>query len=413
MINIIILSLLCVISALLGVRTRPLFLFNVWWTFWVSISLINILNFYVVSDLIYFLITFSVIVFNLFYIFSSTLKIAIFRSSYGNGYGIIKRIGLLYGFIYVSITSYLIIKSLFLINFDLSQYWQVRFFYFGIPLPGEDISVSMFPSPLFAWCYQVCSSLVLFFFLVFLSKYDVRCIVYMLFCVTLFCILTSGRDIIIYLFVYLVYSFKTSSMARNYMPILLLCIVVLLISIYRSNGLLMVFYAAISYFTGSIVYLDTMISTSQSHVFYFGEVVFSQVFTIFYKVFELASGVEAVPPFLKIGHELMEFSQISDNSPFYNYYNALPTWYYFFFRDFSYFGFIFYPAIIGLLIGVVYKSLSCSVREHAVIMSYIEVCLMWSIFKPMIFEPSSIIVILMYFIYLGKYVVRTNSNYSV
>lgn len=414
MINVSILILLCVISAFFGIRRRPLFLFNLWWSFWVVISKLNILNFFTVSESTYSLISSSLVIFNLFFILSASLSIVPFKFSVGGGYSQLKHVGLALSIGHFIITLILFAHLLGLIDFDFSKYWKARYFYYNIPLPGSGEGISLFPSSLFAGLYQIYSSILMLFFLIFLSKNYQKGIFFILVCISMFCILTTGRDIIIYLFVLLIFSYKTNALLKNYKLILFLIIILSVISLYRSDGALMVIYAAISYFTGSIVYLDILLQGYQEPLtgYYLGEVVASQLAPSVYKFFGIISGQSSISPFLSIGKELMEYTQVSDDSPFYNYYNALPTWYYFFFRDFGYFGSYIYLAIIGAILGVMYNMLSSRLYEHVVLMSFIEVCLLWSIFKPMLFEFGTIITIVLYFVYLGKYV-RTNSNYSL
>ncbi|WP_429070828.1 O-antigen polymerase [Aeromonas veronii] len=387
-------------------RVKPLFIFNLWWLLWVSMSQLNLMNFYEVIDEIYAHISISIFVFNAMYVVVSVFLCKIKINLLGGGenklWVFCKQKSLIFLFSYIALTMLLIIRMIALIDADLSQYWKARFIYFSIPIGSESQIISLFPSAMLATLYQSLSFFIIVFFMIGLAENNKKIIFTSLIAIMSLSILTTGREIIIFFVLYVIFSFKTKAIYKNLKTIFFVAVFILGVSIFRGSvGTLM--YAFMSYFTGSIAYLNVLLhSNIDNNNLYYGQVILSQVFSFIYNIYGLFTQGELVKPFSVIGNNLMEFQRISDSSKFYDYYNAIPTWYYFFYSDFGIWGFYIYPILIALLFGVLYRFLSIHIKAHCVLAAFLETCLLWSIFKPMLFEPSVIMVILFFILILGS-----------
>ncbi|WP_246047055.1 O-antigen polymerase [Colwellia ponticola] len=393
-------------------RKNPLFLYNLWWFLWLLLGYINILNLYVVSLSVYLYITLSIVVMNFTYLTMASSKVRITKLGNLRSPKKLRLCARIFLYAFLVITILLIIRMMFLIGFDLGDYWKARFYYFGLEVPGSGVVISLFPSSIFAGLYHILTSGLLFCFILALGLKHKALLYFTFFNVLIWCVLTTGRDLIFFLLIYMIFAFKDRTLSKNKNVIILVAFSIVLISLFRSDGIEMVFYALISYFTGSIVYFDQLLLSGEPDTFQFGAVTFSQVMPFVYHILGVIIEDAGSRPFIELGGVLSEFVRISDGSPFFDYFNALPTWFFFFYVDFGFWGVVVYPSIIAVLLATLYNSFDSNISEHLALMSFVEASLLWSIFKPQLLDPQYLTIIFI-FIFIMVKNERSNSNNSI
>tara|TARA_B110000196_G_scaffold319212_1_gene336572 strand:- start:10248 stop:11486 length:1239 start_codon:yes stop_codon:yes gene_type:complete len=372
----------------IGFKKNPFLIFNVWWLIWITLSYLNITNFYVVSDATYIWVTLSVLVVNIIAVFFKDYKLKPFSgitTSYLKFSGVVEVV-YLFSLIFFAIKMYFLMAG-------GENYWKVRFYFYGLELDGE--VVNFFSTPLVAHLFYLLKAFSVVNFIVGMSLFNSgkgRFLFFLpIFNIILFCLIAAGRDVIFYMVIIFIFSLKSGRFLYYSKYYSLIGVFVLYMTTLR-GGLDTAFYALISYFTGPIIYMDLLIRDVGQ--FYNGTVVLSLLFSPLIYFSNLITGAEVPNSYTVVGQELMESVQISDFSPFYDYFNALPTWYYFFYRDFGYAGFLIYPIILSIVVMLFYSKLSIFKNEHLALMSYIEACLLWSIFRPEVLGFYNILIIL-------------------
>lgn len=212
-------------------RVKPLFIFNLWWLLWVSMSQLNLMNFYEVIDEIYAHISISIFVFNAMYVVVSVFLCKIKINLLGGGenklWVFCKQKSLIFLFSYIALTMLLIIRMIALIDADLSQYWKARFIYFSIPIGSESQIISLFPSAMLATLYQSLSFFIIVFFMIGLAENNKKIIFTSLIAIMSLSILTTGREIIIFFVLYVIFSFKTKAIYKNLKTIFFVAVFIL------------------------------------------------------------------------------------------------------------------------------------------------------------------------------------------
>lgn len=387
-----------------GFKKNPFLIFNVWWFIWLSLSFLNIVNYYDVSDIIYFWITLSILAINIIPFLFNGYKL----KKLGNIKSRYIKYSILCEILYLLIIIYYLFKMLSLMG-GFENYWKVRFYFYGLELDGK--ITNLFDAPLVAHMFFLLKSLSVVNYIIGLALLNDRKGRVLFFLpllnIALFCLLAAGRDIIFYMVIMLIFSLKSGRFIYYAKYYSLIVFFVLYMTTLR-GGLDTAFYAFISYFTGPIIYMDLLIKGADQ--FYYGNVILSQIFSPFIYILNPILGGENA--FTIVGQELMGFVQISEDSHFYDYFNALPTWMYFFYRDFGYAGFIIYPMLISSIVMLIYSKLNVLKSEHLALMSFLEACLLWSIFKPEILGFYNILTILLIILYLkgGGNAARSFSN---
>lgn len=395
-ISLLILAIIGINSSFFHWRSNPTVLYTFWWVFWLVLSYLNLINLYEVSEYLYLLIILSIGLSNVSFLLSFGSKLKLLNLKELRNKKELNKYLIIYSKLFVVATLLLIIRMLFIIDFDITEYWKARYYYFGIPLPGSDTTsvISLFPSSILAGLYHISTSVLMFCFIVSLAFDSKKLFHWVLFAVLSWCILSTGRDIILYVLAYIIFLLKNNEVMKNKISLIFLVTIIVLLSLFRNDGLQLVLYGFISYFTGAIVYLDQLILADSNNVMGNGGIILSQIFPIFYHLANAFEGTVNNRPYLELGISLTEFVRISDASLFYNYYNAIPTWFYFFYKDFGYLGIVLIPCGIFFLLGLLYKCLSTDLIEHKALMSYIEACLLWSIFKPQLLDPQFLFVLI-------------------
>lgn len=375
-----------------GYRNNLLLIFNFSWCSWLFLSIINLQNFYIVSLNTYMHICLAIVLMNMFYFCIKKIRLINFGLiDYSNKFRFNRIIEIIYFFILL----YYVIKMFKLIG-GLENYWLVRSYFFGIEVNGEIIR--LFEQPIFAHMLYFMKAFSMLNFLLGLAL-SKKCLNFLFIMsiinIMLYCVLTSGRDIIFYAIVYFSFYIRHGELIYFKRISFLIFAFIILITSYRQNDMYLIIDAFISYFTGSIVYLDILINNNIDYYFY-GGIFLTSLLPLFSLLYSDKS------PIMLLGSELTEFVQIANGSTFYDYYNALPTWFYFFYRDFGMIGWYVLPMIIVLVYSIIFRGLNFKNREHASLMSMIDAILFFSIFKNDINSFNYIVVVFMYLFILSR-----------
>lgn len=388
--------LLSVINFFYPSKKRFIVFFNLWWGFWLLISSLNIVDFYQVSVNLYFYIVAGIVCINIGYFLSISLGLQVKRRVVLPPYNLF----LLFELLYFSILSYLFFRLISIVDI-YNNYWMVRFYFFGLELDGEP--VSLFSSPVYANVFFIIRSFGFVSFIVSLPFFFVygkkTLLMLSILNMSIYCLVSGGRDIIYYIVVFCFYVFYSGFYKRSFIYIVGMIVFVLFMSYLRQGGLDKTVYAFISYFTGSIVFFD--IHVSNTDAFSYGGLILSTVFSPFFSILNLPNES------LVVGADLMHFAMISDDSPYYNFYNAHPTMFFYFYKDFGYFISIPFILFFGFILGLVVSSLDHKNSFNLSVLSYISFAAIWGIFRIELLVFNSLFILFFSLLFIGYFKVRS------
>lgn len=327
-----------------------------------------------IDDSTYVYVSLGVLSVNLGFFISKGVSFSSF-SSFGLNDLPPYRLFLFFEFIYLCFLVFLFYRLNALVDI-WSEYWRVRFYFFGLELDGVNVSIlknSIFANIFFLFKYFSFVSFLVslpFFFL-----YNRRLLFYIsLINIFLYCIVSGGRDVIAYLIVFVFFAFYSKIYTRSAFYIFLAFAFVMLMTYLRQGGFEKTLYALFSYFTGSLVFFDHHIQNVDSYSY--GSLIVSTMFSLLVSIFGLHNESVAV------GTDLMMFVQISDESQYYNFYNALPTMFYYIYKDFGYFPSLLFMVYFGFFLGLIVHRLKLNNYFHVSVLSFVMYTLLWTIFRP-------------------------------
>ncbi|EJG1657033.1 oligosaccharide repeat unit polymerase [Vibrio parahaemolyticus] len=379
---------------LFGAKRNFLFVYNIWWIVWTVFSMLNFANLYVVESNTYFNFFVIFLTTNLVYVFIFRPKITKLNSIGLNYRTYVK----LYLMLYILITLVFLLKMYTLLDGSAMNYWKARSIFWSVPINGE--ITPLFPSPLVGTLYHILSYMLQFAFLyslyVFLLNGNKSCLLLSLFAIALYCVLSSGRNMLIMNFILiLLYAFKSGNFKRIKNVLFVSFAMIFTLTIIRNGGIEVFFQSIISYFTGPFIYYQLMSETISS--FSYGNVFLSQYLAPVYKYLSVFN-INIPQDYIELTTQLQEHVRISDNNPYYNYYNALPSWLLFSYKDFGFFGVFIYPIMFFMLYSWFINKINYNNVDALLMVTYLEVTLLWSLFKPVFFDVSLFFVLITYYI---------------
>ena len=371
------------------------FSFNVWWLIWLMCSFLNIGKFFKVEGIIYIYILSGIIFFNVPFIISKNKKYKVL-------YGKVKKVKFFYltEGIYFLINMYYLFKLSTLINI-FSEYSLTRTTFFGIREDG----IKLFSSAIFVFIYNFFRSMSIVAFLISLSKVFQKKRRGLFFLSTLnlilFCTISAGRDYIMYILIIGIYAFKIGFLKKSLKHIIFLTIPTLLITFLREGSLKKVFLIIVTYFNGSIVFFNEVYKNTIDK-FYYGELFFYFIILPFRYVLYILGLSDNKGAMVEVGEKLMKFIQISSENIYSLEYNALPTAFYMFYRDFRYFGIIIFSLLLGWLGVFLKRKTEDRNPEHIVLIAYFEYMMLMTIFNNKFMDIFSLFPIGVYIFLLSK-----------
>ena len=371
------------------------FSFNVWWLIWLMCSFLNIGKVFKVEGIIYIYILSGIIFFNVPFIISKNKKYKVL-------YGKVKKVKFFYltEGIYFLINMYYLFKLSTLINI-FSEYSLTRTTFFGIREDG----IKLFSSAIFVFIYNFFRSMSIVAFLISLSKVFQKKRRGLFFLSTLnlilFCTISAGRDYIMYILIIGIYAFKIGFLKKSLKHIIFLTIPTLLITFLREGSLKKVFLIIVTYFNGSIVFFNEVYKNTIDK-FYYGELFFSFIILPFRYVLYILGLSDNKGAMVEVGEKLMKFIQISSENIYSLEYNALPTAFYMFYRDFRYFGIIIFSLLLGWLGVFLKRKTEDRNPEHIVLIAYFEYMMLMTIFNNKFMDIFSLFPIGVYIFLLSK-----------
>lgn len=376
-----------------------IFLFNLWWLVILLISYLNLGEFYPINKEVYLMILVGIM--------TITLTIKILGKGYNKNQKYIKnlKINFLIELIYLLVNIYFFIKLNFLINiFD--NYGRVRLVFFNI----DDFGVRLFSHGIVTYSYNFLKALSFFnFLLVFpLSSNGIKKKFFYINVINiiLFCIISGGRDILVYIFVLAIYSFKIRELKKNFKYIITFSMVILIITYLREGSLIKLYWIIITYFTGSIAYFSELLKQNSTN-YYYGKLFFSSLFLPIRFFKEIILGINYIDPLTEVSQKMMIFTQISVSNPYSKVYNALPTMFYWFYIDLGKVGIVLFSFIIGFIGVLLRRKLCLKNKQNLMIISYYEFLLIFSIFSNKFMDIFLILPLCLYYVYRlikkGKY----------
>lgn len=378
------------------IEKNYVFIFNIWWIFWLIISYLNIGEFYPRALKTYIYIYSGLIMLNLSMYYIPNAKKKLDKELNNMKLKILISIEI----IFLLINVYYLVRMMYLAK-SFANYWMVRFIFFGIEFGG--ITSKLFLNSLEVHIYNLLRCLSLTSFLIGLSlleKKQKKLFFLSLINVSLYCLLSGGRDFISYLIIIGIFSFKAKKIKKNLKIISVLILSTLLMTFLREASIKKVFMSIVTYYSGAIAYFDNLLK-HENYKFYNGELLFSGIiaplkFILRYIGLEISgSGLS------EVGVELMKFVQLSDTNSFFKLYNALATSFYWQYKDFGYAGIVIINFLLGIFYRVFYKKLDENNLNHIIIMSYLEYLLIQTIFSFKYIDLFSVLPLIIY-IYMLK-----------
>lgn len=371
------------------------FSFDVWWLIWLMCSFLNIGKFFKVEKIIYIYILSGVICFNIPFIFSSNKKYRVL-------YGRLRKVNYFYltESLFLLINIYYLFKLSTLINI-FSEYSLTRTVFFSI----RDDGIKLFSSAIYVFIYNFFRSMSVVAFLISLSKVfqKKRRMLFFLSILNLilFCTLSAGRDYIMYILIIGIYAFKIGFLKKSLKHIIFLTIPTLLITFLREGSLKKVFMIIVTYFNGSIVFFSENYKETIDK-FYYGELFFSFIILPFRYLLYILGISNNKGALMEVGEKLMKFIQISSENFYSLEYNALPTAFYMFYRDFKYFGIIIFSLLLGWVGVFLKRKTEDRNTEHIVLIAYFEYMMLMTIFSNKFMDIFSLFPIGLYIFLLSK-----------